>query len=105
MTNVIIFRGIEDGYTVQGHVGYAVKGEDIICAAISMLTITCANALHLVADAEPDIQWTDAHLSVRCLRPNIKSNVIMDVFELGMTSLMEQYPGYIVIDKRIATFK
>ena len=33
------------GFRVSGHAGYAESGEDIVCAAISTLTINCINSI------------------------------------------------------------
>ena len=43
MTKVTIFKqqGLYKGFEVSGHSGYADAGEDIVCAAISALTINC----------------------------------------------------------------
>ena len=47
MTKVTIFKqqGLYKGFEVSGHSGYADAGEDIVCAAISALTINCINLL------------------------------------------------------------
>ena len=55
MTIVTMYRDKEKRYTgfkVTGHSGYAESGQDIICAAISTLTITTINAIEeIVGDA------------------------------------------------------
>ena len=47
MTKVTIFKqqGLYKGFEVSGHSGYADAGEDIVCAAISALTINCINSI------------------------------------------------------------
>ena len=52
MTRCILFRDAEGRYTgfeVKGHSGYAEAGSDIVCAAVSILTTTCVNAMESVA--------------------------------------------------------
>ena len=51
MTTVTLLKAddIYCGFACEGHAGYAASGSDIICAAISALTATCANALESVA--------------------------------------------------------
>ena len=39
------------GFDAKGHAGYAEAGDDIVCAAASILMINTANALELYADA------------------------------------------------------
>ena len=47
MTKITFFKkdGMYTGFSVSGHSGYAQSGEDIVCAAISVLTINTVNAL------------------------------------------------------------
>ena len=52
MTSVLLYKGSEgklSGYRVSGHAGFARAGQDIVCAAISFMSIACANALERVA--------------------------------------------------------
>ena len=48
----------------QGHAGYAEEGRDIVCAAVSVLAFTCANALESVAGVQPKVEEKDGFLSV-----------------------------------------
>ena len=43
------------GFSVRGHAGYAPEGSDIVCAAVSVLTTTCVNALESVAGVVPEV--------------------------------------------------
>ena len=38
MINITIY---DNGFEIEGHAGYAQKGSDIICAAVSALSQTC----------------------------------------------------------------
>ena len=52
MIRVTLFKspgGNITGFSCKGHAGYAEEGSDIVCAAVSALSITCANALQSVA--------------------------------------------------------
>ena len=37
------------GFIVDGHTGFANFGEDIVCASLSLLSITAVNSLNIVA--------------------------------------------------------
>lgn len=48
MIRVSVYRdesGRAVGFRCAGHAGYAAKGQDIICAAVSALTMTAVNAV------------------------------------------------------------
>ena len=71
MIRVTLFKspgGNITGFSCKGHAGYAEEGSDIVCAAVSVLSITCANALQSVAGAEPEITEKDGFLTVRVCR-------------------------------------
>ena len=61
MTNIRILSNSGElcGYEVTGHTGYAPQGKDILCAALSMLSITCANAIEKIAGVKPQIYMDD----------------------------------------------
>ena len=42
------------GFECRGHAGFDRAGRDIVCAAVSVLTTTCVNALETVAGVRPE---------------------------------------------------
>ncbi len=52
MTRVIIRKsknGEYKGFTCKGHSGFAARGEDIVCASISVLVINTVNSMEELA--------------------------------------------------------
>ena len=48
MINVIVYKdgkGLIEGLSLKGHAGYAESGSDIVCSAVSMLTINTFNSI------------------------------------------------------------
>ena len=48
MINVIVYKdgkGLIEGFSLKGHAGYAEHGSDIVCSAVSMLTINTLNSI------------------------------------------------------------
>lgn len=103
MTTVRLFHaagsGCITGYAISGHAGYAAHGKDIVCAALSFLSITCANALESVAGQTPQTAMDDetGYLSVRLQTPNEKAQVIFQVLASGVRDLCNAYPKHIQI--------
>lgn len=98
MTTVRLLRGAASrilGYEISGHSGFAESGQDIVCAALSFLSITCANALEAIAGQEPEVTERDGYLSVRARGQSEKEQTILSVFELGITQLAASYPDHI----------
>ena len=61
MTRVVLQEGPNglEGFKVTGHSGYGEAGSDIVCAAVSILTTTCVNALESVAGVVPQVIQRD----------------------------------------------
>lgn len=87
----------EDRVTVSGHANYAASGEDIICAAVTALSITLFKSLtDLTEDKiEYDVQpgWVD--IKYRDLSE--KAKALIDSFFIGICLVADEFPGYIRI--------
>ena len=57
MINAVLYREGKNltGCRLEGHSGWANAGEDIVCAAASILGCTCVNALESVCGVIPEI--------------------------------------------------
>ncbi len=104
MTLVSLFKtqdGRLCGYLVDGHTGYAQTGYDIVCSALSFLSITCANALESVADTKPRIQMDEKNGRLRVTlnkgQLTQATDIIMQVFRQGLMDLKDTYPDYVEI--------
>lgn len=105
MTRVTLFHaqdGRLSGYECRGHAGYAQAGSDIVCAAVSMLSYTCANALESVAGVEPDVLVHEGMMKVTVPIAQLSHDalVILRTFEQGINDIASSYPKYIHITLR-----
>ncbi|HSK68274.1 MAG TPA: ribosomal-processing cysteine protease Prp [Candidatus Limnocylindria bacterium] len=85
------------GFEVTGHAGAGAYGQDIVCAAVSFLATTCANALEGVAGAKPEAEAREG-----CLRAvvagenlNVKAQAILETFRQGALDLVKNYPRHV----------
>ena len=67
MITVKIFKRSDDfeGFQVSGHAGYADSGYDIICAAVSVLTLNTANSIETLTGDRIEDYEEDGFLSFR----------------------------------------
>ena len=104
MTTVTLIHseGILTGFMCKGHAGYARAGKDIVCAAVSILSTTCANALESVAGIAPEIEVDDGYMKVSLPEgcDNHDALVILRTFEQGVRDIEASYPKYIQITTR-----
>ncbi len=93
-------------YEAKGHAGYDADGRDIVCAAVSILGVTCVNSLEKLAGIviHPAAN-EEGHLSF-CLPDQLskesvaKAQVLLGSLEVGLQAVAEQYPKYLSLTTR-----
>ena len=119
MTKVVFFKSNSTfwGFEEQGHTGLAQNGEDILCSAISSMTMLIINAIETAYAADVDYsideETTNIRVSSRSALPNYekdakKSFAISGLFMAyyyQLNDLVEEYYDYLeveVIEKEYA---
>ncbi len=81
-------------FECSGHAGFMRKGRDIVCSAISMLTINTANSIMTLTDSNIDVNENDGFLSWKFTdKPDEKASLLMDSLLIGLRSVEEEYKG------------
>jgi len=105
MIKVVIKRDSEGSirsFSVDGHAGYAKKGSDIICSAVSVTAYTAAGALQELAKLEGCHSEADGHMTVT-LPPAITdeqasiARIIMETAAVGFKQIELSYGKYVVV--------
>ena len=98
---------------VKGHAGFAGKGQDIVCAAVSALTSALWSTAEEFADmkifSSCESKISDGYFFLRCFLgedtlSRISAIVLLSGFYNGIASVEEQYPGFVKLNKRIMAF-
>ena len=112
MTKIIFYRsnGVFWGFEEQGHTGYAEAGEDILCSALSAMTMLIINTIEMsyasVADYEIDDDDTRIVVSSKSALPEFEederkryaiSGLFMSYF-YQLNDLVEEYYAYLAVD-------
>ena len=86
-------------FRCSGHAGYMRKGRDIVCSAISALTINTANSIMTLTDTRIDVNENDGFLSWTFENPPGKeATLLMDSLLIGLRSVNEQYGNYLKLE-------
>ena len=116
MTKIVFFRsgGVFYGFEEQGHTGYGEAGDDIVCAAVSSMTMLLINTVEVAYDShvDYDISEDDTRVRVRskAALPEFESDDykryavsgIMMGYYLQLSDMLEEYGDYLdvsVIDR------
>lgn len=91
-------------FVVKGHSGLRPRGEDIVCAGVSVLVQTAAYSLRELLHLPVDITVRDGYLS--CVLPREmssevrqKADLLLDSMLLGLKATKSSHPQYIRIDE------
>ena len=116
MTKIVFFRsgGVFYGFEEQGHAGFGEAGDDILCAAISSMTMFLINTIEVAyaSSVDYDIDEGATRISVRAKAalPEFESDDykryavsgIMMGYYLQLGDMLEEYGDYLdvtVVDK------
>ena len=98
------------GYEESGHSGFAEEGEDIVCAAISAMTMLVINAIEVVyasgVDYTIDDKSAKVFLIARGALPAFEKDAkkqfavagLIKAFYLQLLDLAEEYYDYLSVD-------
>ena len=90
--------------SAQGHAGDAAAGENIVCAAVSSLMTTAANALESIAGVVPDVRKDDPKALLHITLPEAcesrDAQIILRTVLQGLTDISQEYPKLVRITTR-----
>lgn len=81
----------ENEISVKGHAGFAPHGRDLVCAAVSALTLTLAESLNALAEGDIKTVMDTGNISVRWQRINDKGKTVIDSWFLGICLINQEY--------------
>ena len=103
MIKVTVYKTVNHDYAgldVLGHAGYAEAGQDIVCAAASVLVINTMNAIEAFADDQASLVTEEEegfiHYELNG-RPSMEASLLLKTMVLGLSEMAhdEDYAQYI----------
>lgn len=89
-------EGIIEEITIAGHAGYAAKGEDIVCAAVSSIAITSVNDINALDDSVNYVE-NDGYLKITVKKDTEINQKILNNMVVTLQELESQYPKNILV--------
>ncbi|MCI8853039.1 MAG: ribosomal-processing cysteine protease Prp [Lachnospiraceae bacterium] len=98
MITVTVYKHSDEykGFRCEGHAGYAQEGEDIVCAAVSVLTVNTVNSIEAFTEDAFSGEEKDGFVS--CMLTGCVSEetrLLMDSMVLGLSHIKNNYDDYI----------
>ncbi|MDD3223822.1 MAG: ribosomal-processing cysteine protease Prp [Clostridium sp.] len=86
-------------FNIKGHAGYDVYGSDIVCSAVSALSLTFANGITEIVKAKAVVSDKDGFLSIDLKNEETEKinqcQILLETMLLGMKSIEINYRKYI----------
>ena len=109
MTTIIFYKadGFYYGFEEQGHTGYGESGEDILCSALSAMTMLIINAIEVTygssVDYSIDEKTTDIRLIAKSALPKFEKDEkkqyavsgLIQAYFYQLMDLTEEYYDYL----------
>ena len=109
MTKIVFFRsdGFYYGFEEQGHTGYGEEGDDVLCAALSAMTMLIINTIEVAFDSdfvyEIDEKTTDIRVKAKAALPEYEDDELKRYAVSGMflgyykqlEDMLEEYYDYL----------
>lgn len=77
---------------IDGHASFAIRGSDIVCAAISTLTFTLINSAHEMCNGETIETLMDGRINIEYQHPSTVLKLLIDAFIIGVKGVESLYP-------------
>ena len=88
---VITVTITEHGLTVDGHAGYAKTGIDIVCAAVSSLTLGLIHSLKALTDDEISYRVASGHAEITYKDLSERGKLLVDSFFIAISDIQFTY--------------
>ena len=112
MTKITFFRknGVFYGFKETGHTGFGEEGDDILCSALSAMTMLILNTLEVVMQCPVDYKIDDesADITMKCLsalpeyekdeKKRFAASGVIEGYFVQLNDLVEEYYDYLDVE-------
>ena len=98
----ILEDSIRNEYTIDitGHAGYAEKGKDIVCSAVSVIFYMVASYLEKQRSNLTDV-ITDNKSVLYVKEVNFPESFALDIASEGFDMIAKTYPDHVSVERRV----
>ena len=87
----------EDGITAAGHAGYAPRGQDIICAGVTALTLSLIKSVEDLTEDIIEYEISPGRADIKYGNLSEASKTLVDSFFVGICMIADEFPEYVRI--------
>ncbi len=94
---MIVVTRSSSGITIEGHAGYAPRGQDIVCAGISTLVQTLVQSFEDLCTDEITYHLKPGWAQIRYGNLSAKAEVLINSFWIGVDMIANRYPDHVTV--------
>ncbi len=95
MITVTVFRsdtGTYKGFRCKGHAGFAERGQDVVCAAVSVLVINTVNSIEAFTSQTFTCEHDEDMICLKLTAvPTKETKLLLDSMIFGLQAIQKQY--------------
>ena len=88
-----------------GHARYAQPGQDIVCAAVSALTLSFVHALHDLTPGLARSTEDAGNVEINIMHPTSETDLLVAAYTLGIRDIAESFPAHVKLVEALTTVK
>lgn len=85
--------------TIDGHAGYAPKGQDIVCEAVTVLVQTFLASVEELTETVPEHDIRAGHFYVHTADLEGDSRLLLDALMIGLEMVANAYSEFVTLSK------
>lgn len=94
---MITIKRTQKTLTVSGHAGYAERGKDIVCEAVTSQVQTLTASIEQLANEKPAFSLSSGLYELSLEELGDKSLFLVSAFMVGMRLLQDGYPAHVKV--------
>ena len=96
---MIVVTRSDSGITVEGHAGYAPRGQDIVCAGVSTLVQTLVESLEAFCADAISYSLKPGMVEIKFRDLSADADLLISSFFVGICMIAERYPDHVKVNK------
>ena len=107
MIKILIHKTDEGivAFSCKGHADYADEGFDIVCSAVSILTMNASNSVEKLTGEPFQVKQSDGNLRFRLEgSPTKETELLLQSMLIGLKGIEEEYPKYLKVTVTDSSF-
>lgn len=98
---MIVVTQTDSSITIEGHAGYAPRGQDIVCAGISTLVQTLIQSFEDFCADKISYHMKPGWVEIKHGNLSAKGTVLVDSFFVGVCMIADKYSDHVKVNKNM----